>query len=101
MVVVPEPALVGEHLGVGEPAVVVDADVDVVVADVVAALAQEGPLAGAALDPPEPLDVDMHELARPRALVPERLLEPEPAEPPMATPAQDPGDGRERHPERL
>src|SRR6266536_5349483 len=75
---------VGQHLRVGESAVVVDADVDVLVADVATALAlevdaggvvpgtalaAEGSLAGAALDPTEPLDVDVHELAGARALV--------------------------------
>ena len=37
--------------------------------------------AGAAFDPAELLDVDVDELARPRALVADGLLEPEPAEP--------------------
>ena len=45
-------------------------------------------LAGAALDPAELLDVDMHELTRPRALVADRLLEPDPAEPAHALPLQ-------------
>jgi len=64
-------------------------------------LASEGSLAGAALDPAEPLDVDVDELARPRALVAERLLEPEPAESAQAAARQDPGNGRGRHPEQL
>src|ERR1700675_972481 len=108
--------LVGKHLRVGEPAVVVDADVDVLVPDVVAALAfeigagrvvppaalaSEGPFAGAALDSAELLDVDVEELARARALVAERLLEPEPPEPAQSEPSQDPRDRRERHPEQL
>lgn len=38
------------------------------------------PFAGASRDPAELLDVDMHELARPRAFVADRLLEPQPAE---------------------
>src|SRR6266480_1345638 len=82
---------VGQHLRVGESAVVVDADVDVLVADVATALALEvdaggvvpgtaldtkGPFAGTALDPSEPLDVDVDELAGARALVAARLLEP-------------------------
>src|SRR5262245_43162788 len=77
-------ALVLEYLGVGEPAVVVDADVDALVADLVAAnafqvglatvvlgpaLAAEGAFAGAALDPAEALDVDVHELAGTLSLV--------------------------------
>ena len=70
--------LVGEHLGVGEAAVVVDGDVDVLVADGVAPLAvlvgvdrvvvlrpaADTP-AGGALDPAQLLDVDVHELAWP------------------------------------
>jgi hypothetical protein len=58
-------------------------------------------LAGTALDAAEPLDVDVHELARARALVAERPLEPDPAEPAQAEAAQDAGDGRERHLERV
>ena len=71
--------LVGEHLGVGEAAVVVDGDVDVLPADGAAAAAgcvgvaagcsaggRRAPaLAGAAFDPAELLDVDVDELARP------------------------------------
>ena len=57
--------------------------------------------AGAAFDPSELLDVDVDELARPRALVADGLLEPEPAELAHADPGQDPGDRRECHPERL
>jgi hypothetical protein len=53
------------------------------------------------LDPAELLDVDVDELARPRALVADRLLEPEPAELAHPNPRQDPGDGRERHSQRL
>ena len=64
------------------------------------ALASEGPLAGAALDPAEPLDVDVDELARSRALVTERLLEPEPTESAQAASRQDPGDGRDRRDEQ-
>src|SRR6266516_6666761 len=100
----------------GESAVVVDADVDVFVTDVVAALAfeigagrvvprtalaTEGPFAGAALDSAELLDVYVEELARARALVAKRLLEPEPPEPAQSEPSQDPRDRRERHPEQL
>jgi len=58
-------------------------------------------LAGAALDPAEPLDVDVHELAGARALVADRLLEPDPTEPAQPQAAQDARDGRERHPQRL
>src|SRR6266516_6262888 len=108
--------LVDKYLRAGEPAVVVDADVDVLVADVVAALAlqvgvggvmpppalaSEGSLTGAALDPTEPLDVDVQELARPRALVAARPLEPQPAQLAEALAGEDPGNGRECHPEQL
>ena len=47
-------------------------------------------LAGAAFDPTELLDVDVQELARPRALVPERLLEAKPSELAHPDPGQDP-----------
>jgi hypothetical protein len=71
-------SLVREHFGVGEAAVIVDGDVDVLPADraacVAARVAPPGPvaagdaaadaLAGAALDPAELLDVDVHELTR-------------------------------------
>ena len=53
------------------------------------------------LDPAELLDVDVDELARPGALVADRRLEPEPAEPAHPDPRQDPGHSRERHRERL
>jgi len=53
------------------------------------------------LDPAELLDVDVDELARPRALVADRLLEPEPAELAHPRPGQDPRHRRERHAERL
>src|SRR6266566_5266565 len=108
--------LVGEDLGVGEAAVVVDADVHALEADRVAAdtvtvgvarivsrpaLASEGAFAGTGFDPAEPLDVDVDELARSRALVADRPLEPETAESAQTGPSQDPRDRRERHPQRL
>ena len=52
-----------------------------VAAVVVLAHAVAPALAGAALDPAELLDIEMDELARPGALVADRLLEPDPAEP--------------------
>ncbi len=105
----------GSNLSVGETAVVVDRDVHVLPADRAAndAVAVDAPwvgmladpaadaLAGAALDPSELLDVDVDELARPRALIPARLLEPEPAEPADTLPLQDGRDSRERHRKRL
>src|SRR5437764_5436894 len=86
--------LIGEHLRVGEAAVDVDGDVDVLPADqvetdaggvvgaaafVLAQTVAES-LAGAAFDPAELLDVNVQELARPRAFVADRLLEPDPAQ---------------------
>jgi hypothetical protein len=53
------------------------------------------------LDAAELLDVDVDELARPRALIADRLLEPEPPQPTEPEPGQNPGDGRDCHPERL
>jgi hypothetical protein len=52
-------------------------------------------------DPAELLDVDMDELARTRALVTDRLLEPDPAELAHPDPGHDSRNGRQRHPERL
>src|SRR5215216_3241864 len=75
--------LVGQDLDVGETGGVVDADVDELPADRVAtdpgavgllavigaAAATADPLAGASLDPPQLLDVDVDQLARALALV--------------------------------
>jgi len=107
--------LVSEDLGVGEAAVVVDADVDELPADraavaaggvsaarpVAARRASTNAFAGAARDPAELFDVDVDELAGSRALIPDRLLEAEPAKSAHPQPLQDPGNGRERHPQRL
>src|ERR687888_1390249 len=107
--------LVAEDLRVGEAAVVVARGVDVlpalaaaagggavgIGAGGAAASVPERALAGAAFDSTELLDVDVHELARPRALVPKRLLEPEPAEPPQPEPGQDPRHRRRGHRQRL
>src|SRR5438874_531767 len=49
----------------------------------------------------ELLNVNVDELARARALVANRLLEPDPAKPAHADPRQDPRHRRKRHPERL
>jgi len=70
----------------GQPTAALGIDPSVVV---VLAQAIADALAGAALDPAEPLDVDVHELARACALVADGWLEPEPAEP-----AQFDQDGR-------
>ena len=81
--------LVVEHLGVGETAVVVDGDVDVLPADsvadvagpvgvfgvVVLSAAAAHPPAGAALDAAELLDVDVEQLARSGAFVADDRLE--------------------------
>jgi len=58
-------------------------------------------LADAALDPAELLDVDVHELAGSRALIAHAWLASDPSQPAHPDPGQDPGDGRERHRERL
>jgi hypothetical protein len=107
--------LVAQHLGVGQPAGVVDRDVDELPAGGLAAVAVavgEGALVVAAqtiadalarpaLDPAELLDVDVHELPRPCALVAAGGLEPQPAELAEPDPGQDPRHGGERHPEQL
>src|SRR5512135_707905 len=81
--------LVGEDFGVGEAAVVVDGDVDVLPADalmafagfvgvggVVVLLSAIAPaLACSSLDPAELLDVEVDELARSGVLVADRRLE--------------------------
>ena len=53
-------------------------------------LASEGSLAGAALDPADPLDVDVDELARLCVLVADRLLEPDSAQTAQSRSLQDP-----------
>jgi hypothetical protein len=58
-------------------------------------------LADAALDSAEPLDIDVHELARARALVAARRLQPDSAELAHTQAAQDARDRRERHLECL
>src|SRR4249919_2739686 len=84
--------LVGEHLGVSEAAVVVDCDVDVLPADGVAdpaggvgalwvvgrAAVTADSLACTTYDAAELLNVDVDELARPRALIGDRLLKADP-----------------------
>ena len=106
--------LVREHLGVGESAVVVDGDVDVLPSDlsvllpgcigdstpVVAPNAAEA-FPCSVLDPAEFLHVDVDELARAGALVADGRLEPEPAEPAEAFAAQHSRDRRERHQQRF
>src|SRR5262245_27467241 len=86
--------LVGEHFRVGEAAVVCDGDVHILPADPVAtdaggvggaatlvlALTAADAFAGASFDPAELLDVDVDELARTRAFVAPRRLEPDPAQ---------------------
>ena len=57
--------------------------------------------AGAALDAPEFLDVDVDQLARPLALIAHCRLEAEPAELAHPDPGQDPRHRRERHVEGL
>jgi len=94
---------VGEDFGVGETAVVVDGDVDVVPAAEAAAMAVRVGAArasGAAwacadalasrLETAELLDVDVNELARTRALVTDGWLEPQSAEPADTVAAKGP-----------
>lgn len=52
-------------------------------------------------DGTELLDVDVDQLAGPRTLVADRLLEPKPSKAAQPLPGQDPRDRRERHPQRL
>src|ERR1700733_8288108 len=52
-------------------------------------------------DPTGLLDVDVDQLARPLALIAPSRFETEPAELAHPDPGQDPGHGRERHPEAL
>ena len=59
------------------------------------------PAAGTVLDPSEPLDVDVDQLARPLSLVPDRRLKTETSELAHPSPGQDPRHGRERHVEAL
>src|SRR5207302_8412134 len=106
---------VSEHFGVGEPAEVVDGDVDELPADraaaAAAAVGSPRPIAagnpaadafaGAALDPAELFDVDVDELARAGALVAHRLPEPDPAEPAHAVALEHDRHCRERRRKRL
>src|SRR3954471_14322015 len=107
--------LVGQHLGIREAAVVVDGDdVHVLPADglahvpgrvsespvVVLAAAVDAP-AGASLDPAQLFDVDVEQLARPRAFVADGRLEPETTELAHPRSAKNARDGGESHPERL
>jgi hypothetical protein len=108
-------AFVVEDLGVGKPRGVVDADVHVFPTDQVAAysasvgrapalvLAHPVPdsLAGAALDTPELLDVNVQQLAGAGAFVALGRLEPESAELAQPDPRQDPRHRRLGHPEDL
>src|SRR5215211_2104583 len=106
--------LVGQDLDVGEAGGVVDADVDELPAggaqalgpDPLLTLASPGAedaMAGApAADPPQLLDVDVDQLARPLALVAVgRLGRLEAAALAETDPRQPPGDRRERHPQDL
>src|SRR4051812_2157463 len=106
-----ERLLVREHFGVGEPAVVVDCDVDELPSDrAVSATVRitatrpvtpwrpaADAFAGTALDSSELLDVDMNQLARAALLVANGWLETEPSESSNAFAMQHRRDGRERH----
>ena len=107
--------LVGEHFSVGEATVVVDGDVNELPADraalaaapvgaarpIAAGEAAADPFAGAALDPAELLDVDVHDLARTGALVAQWLLQPDPAQPAHAAALEHSRYRRDRHRECL
>jgi hypothetical protein len=102
-----------EHLGVGEPGGVVDADVDELPAGGAApantalvanpdSIGADPAIGGHPMpgddDPPELLDVDVDELAGALSLVAVRRLgRLESREPSEADPPQPPRDGRERH----
>jgi hypothetical protein len=58
-------------------------------------------LAGATLDAPELLDVDVDQLAGAGALIAQRRLEPQPPELAHPEPGQDPRHRRQRHPRQL
>src|ERR1019366_2289161 len=55
------------------------------------------PAAGAAPDPPQPLDVDMDQLTRPLTLIALSWLKPETSELAHSDPRQDSRHGRQRH----
>ena len=94
--------LVGEHFDVGQAGGVVDADMHVIPAGALAAVAAgapaEHPVPGAAANTPELLDVDVDQLAGLAALVAvgrlKRLQSRELAQP---DPGEHRRDGRERH----
>jgi hypothetical protein len=100
-----------EHLGVGQPGVVVDHHVHVFEAGLAAAMTgtqlasavTDDAVAGAArADPAELLDVDVHQLARTAALIAARRLgRLEPRTLPEPDPPQPPRHRRERQPQRL
>src|ERR1039458_9895701 len=108
-------ALIGQDFGVGQAGAVIDSDVHALPAcglapDAKGVLAswpqapggRSGePGAGAAVDPSQPLDVDVDQLTRPLALVADRWLKAEASELAHSDPVQDPRDGRERHVEHL
>jgi hypothetical protein len=110
-----ERLLVGQDLDVGQAGGIVDGDVHELPADALAAvtvavderrvvvLAQPvaDALARAAMDAPELLDVDVDQLAGPRALVALRGLAPQPAELAHPDPGQDARHRRQRHAEQL
>jgi hypothetical protein len=106
--------LVCKDFGVGQAGAVIDRDVDVVpacrAADVAGSVGKAAavvrasapdPLAGAALDPSELLDVDVDEFARLLALITLGRLEAQPSELAHPDPGQDARDRRERPAKQL
>ena len=85
------PALVAQHLDIGQPRRVIDRNMDEVPAraPIAAARAGAGDAMAGPVEPAELLDVEMDQLARPGALVtPHRLGRIEPGQPPHPRPCQ-------------
>jgi hypothetical protein len=108
-------SLVGEHFDIGQASRVIDSDVHgLPAADVasmalsvgaaraaVAAPSTGDPLAGAAFDAAERLDVDVDQLARPLALVADRGLQHQTTELAHPVALEDRADRRTRHVEQI
>ena len=104
--------LVGQHLGVGQPGGVIDRDLHelpadrpapqpITVGERRAVVLVAGDTLARAFDPPQLLDVDMDQLAGPRALVAAGGLEPDPPQPAEADAGEDARHGRLRHRQQL
>ena len=96
--------LVGEYLGIGEPAVVVDRDVDVLPTDTAlsrpASWAASGDAMARLAESSETFDVDVHEFTEASTLVAiRRLRRLEARQPVQPQSDQDCTNGRDRHSE--